>query len=386
MNAPFLATASSLQDIGEWTDWQWQQRHSIRTLDDICRVFPDLPAALIEKHLSQRKIQITPYFAGLIHQTSDAGSVFDNPLARQVLPYWDEELDGGYDASTDNWELDHEMKSPICQHKYDNRVILRIANTCNAYCQFCFEALRTIEVKSSKATTKQDSWQRTLDYIGSASGLEEVIFSGGEPLIVADAKIERYLADVRQVRPDILLRVHSRILSFNPFRVTGELVEALDRHGVNAFGIHICHPAEITDDFVQSLRKIQSAVPITFANIPLLRNVNDNYETLTELFLSLYRVGIVPYYLYHYMPLSPGSAEYSSSIRSIIEIMKRIKRRKSNIAVPEYVLPHRKGKFTVPLITEPDDVPQFAEDDQGLPQYVFKNWQGETCVWREYNQ
>jgi lysine 2,3-aminomutase len=368
----------------DWADWRWQQRNTIRTLDQIAAAFPGLPLDNIEKHLATRKIQITPYYARLIHESGSQSELTENPLARQVFPYWSEELEEGYDSATDNWELAHEMKTPICQHKYDNRVILRIANTCNAYCQFCFEALRTIETKTAKSSIGQDSWDETLAYIAANDAIEEVIFSGGEPLILSDAKIEKYLSDVRRARPDVLLRIHSRILTFNPYRVTDQLIASMGRHHVNAFGVHVCHPDEITPDFVAAVNRIRTAVPITFANIPLLRGINDSYETLVRLFLGLYRVGVVPYYLYHYMPLSPGSTEYSSSIRAMIAIMKRIKRRKSNIAVPEYVLPHRQGKFTVPLIEGSADVPLIVSDENGQQFYEFRNWQGTTVRWREY--
>lgn len=379
-----LATAKAVSQEEHWSDWQWHQRNATRTLEDVALAFPDLKLDNIARHLKDRKVQITPYFIELIRQTSDGRDVIDNPLARQVLPYWESEIEGGYDAVNDNWELKHEMKTPICQHKYDNRVILRIANVCNAYCQFCFEALRTIDLHSSKQSLKQDSWGDTVAYIKSTPSVEEVILSGGEPLMIKDEKLERYLSDLRRIRDDLLLRIHSRILSFNPFRVTDALRHSLEKHRVNSFGVHVCHPAEITPDFISALRKIQTVVPITFANIPLLRNINDNYETLTKLFFDLYRNGVVPYYLYHYMPLSPGSSEYGSSIASMIKIMKRIKRRKSNIAVPEYVLPHVEGKYTVPLIVDENDVPRFSENSDGAWYYNFRNWQGKNCQWREY--
>lgn len=366
-----------------WSDWQWQQRNAIRGVGSLHDAFPGLNYSAIDANLQDRKLQITPYFADLIRKSIAQTGCELNPLMRQVIPYWDEEPDGGYDAQTDNWELAHEMKTPICQHKYDNRVILRIANVCNAYCQFCFEALRTIDLKAGKQTLKPDSWKDTIAYIKVTPEIEEVILSGGEPLMVNDQKLERYLDDLRSIGSELLIRLHTRALSFNPYRITDKLIDMLDRYKVNAVGVHVCHPSEISDEFHAALQKIQRVVPITFANIPLLAKVNDDYEILCKLFFDLYRIGVVPYYLYHYMPFSPGSGEYGSSVTRMIQIMKRIKRHKSNIAVPEYVLPHAKGKFTVPLLEKTDRVPSLIEGEHGAKYYQFENWQGETCHWRE---
>ncbi|NOR61544.1 MAG: radical SAM protein [Rhodobacteraceae bacterium] len=365
----------------DWYEWKWQQRNSIKTVEGLADSLLSLPVEQILKNAKDRKIQITPYYLDLIQK--QAGTLAYDRLLNQVIPFWDEEAAGGYNGQTENWELSHEMKTPVCQHKYDNRVIIRTANVCNAYCQFCFEALRTINTDHSKPALNKTHWHETLTYIKENTQLEEVIFSGGDPLMLSDSKLKQILMDVREARPDILIRVHSRALTFNPFRITDELLQAFESAGVNAFGIHICHPAEITDEFKAASRKMRNVVPIQFANIPVLKGINDDYETLTALFLSLYRNGVVPYYLYHFMPFSPGSSEYRASVADVIGIMCRIKRRKSNIAVPEYVLPHMRGKYTVPLLESQDEFPRFEDTEDGGRVYAFTNWLGERHEWRD---
>ncbi|WP_242193578.1 MULTISPECIES: hypothetical protein [unclassified Pseudomonas] len=189
---------------------------------------------------------------------------------------------------------------------------------------------------------------------------------------------------MRSIRDDLLIRIHSRALSFNPFRVTDELVAMLKKYNVNAFGVHVCHPLELTADFAAAVKRIQSAVPIVFSNMPLLRGVNDDEATLHKLFIDLYRLGVKPYYLYHFMPFSPGASEYKASISQAIAIMDRLKRRVSNIALPEYVLPHAQGKFTVPLLDfeKPEDLPHFEVHD-GQRHYRFRNWEGHWCSWQD---
>ncbi|MBD1226967.1 KamA family radical SAM protein [Xenorhabdus griffiniae] len=373
-----------LYDFNEnWTDWRWQQKNALRdekSLRIACGGWSEEITQRIQQNLQGQKIQITPYYLRRILATNQSGDITTNPLWRQVVPFWREEQSNGYDGESENWELNNEMKTPICQHKYDNRVILRMVNACNSYCQFCFEALRTLKVDSGKSNAGRTSFQQSLEYIKNTPSVEEVILSGGDPLMLTDNKLDESLSAIREIREDLLIRVHSRALTFNPYRITNALIETLKKHRVNAFGVHICHPLELSEEFQSAVRRIQSVVPIVFSNMPFLRGINDKEEILHKLFIDLYRIGIKPYYLYHFMPFSPGSSEYKASIHDAIAIMSKLKRRVSNIALPEYVLPHMKGKFTVPLFTNPEEIPYF-ESINGKRYYRFINWQQEQCEW-----
>lgn len=371
-----------------WSDWRWQQRNALTSLDDLLQSFPGLAngdlAERVRHHLAERKLGITPYTASLIRRDEADRPLASDPIWRQLVPDWQATEAAAalaYDGESENWELPDEMVTPICQHKYDNRVILRMANACHAYCQFCYEALRTLEKHTDKGSLRRQDWQDTLAYIRSHRELDEVILSGGEPLMHSDAHLDRYLGDLRGLRPELIIRIHTRALTFNPYRITGELVEVLARHEVNTVGLHVAHPRELTRDFRMAVRRLQGACPILFANIPLLRGINDDYETLSELCLSLYRMGVQPHYLYHFMPFSPGSATYRTDISAAVALVARMKRRLSNIAVPEYVLPHKTGKFTVPL----DLVGQRPMLDQGPHgEFLhFINWKGQPCTFPE---
>jgi lysine 2,3-aminomutase len=93
--------------------------------------------------------------------------------------------------------------------------------------------------------------------------------------------------------------------------------------------------------------------------------------------IKLYRVGVIPHYLYHFMPFSPGLANYRTDVRTGWEIIKQMKRRITNLAVPEYVLPHSSGKYTLPLELESESLPVFKQDDNGCAVVEFINWKGE---------
>lgn len=365
-----------------WSDWKWQQRNAVKSSRQLREYFPACSAhilELIDRHVKTRRFQVTPYYLSLIRCGDQSGNPDSNdPLWKQVIPIeMSEDHPYGYDGETENWELPSEMVTPIAQHKYDNRIIVRYANVCHAYCQFCYEALRTLDKESTKASFDRNSWQATLKYVQNNSDVEEVILSGGEPLMHTDDQIDGVLSEMRAIRDDIVLRIHTRALTFNPYRITPELVEVLARRGVQAVGLHVTHPHEVSSDFIRAVRLLQQAVPILFANVPLLADINDDVTTMRELSMSLYRLGVHSGYLYHFMPHSPESAVFRVPIERGIHIVRSLRRRISNPAVPEYVLPHATGKYTVPLITDPDEYPRHDVDETGTRVLSFVNWTGE---------
>lgn len=372
-----------------WHDWKWQQRNAVASVADLCRHFPGLDEKTkqdIRRNLGQRKITITPYALRLIQRDSTGRAPrADDAIWRQLAPFWETELKTkiDYDGNTENWELPQEMVTEICQHKYDNRVIIRMANVCHSYCQFCYEALRTLEKNTAKSNFRAKHWAETIEYISQNPAIEEVILSGGEPLMLDDARLDEVMTDIRSCGRSIAIRVHTRALTFNPFRITDSLTDIFAKHELAALGLHITHPNEITEQFVHAVRKAQKAVPILFANIPLLNGINNDIHIMRKLCMDLYNVGVIPHYLYHFMPFSPGTAVFRTSVQDGIKIIRAMKRRISNLAVPEFVLPHWSGKYSVPILLTEQETPRWEVNDQGQPIVSYTNWRGERIQYSD---
>lgn len=366
-----------------WTEWKWQQRNSVRTLEELLRVFPRLQPNFIEaieQYRDTRRFQVTPYVLSIIRYTEDGLAPHpDDPIWRQFIPQPEDKhgAAGAYDGETENWEMPEEMVTPIAQRKYDNRVIIRLANVCHGYCQFCYEALRTLEKESAKSSFQQKHWEATIDYLRQHREVEEVILSGGEPLMLMDDQIRRVLSDLNNLGRELVVRIHTRALTFNPFRVTDELLNVMREHGLTSLGVHVTHPDELTPEFRQAVAQLHTAVPIMFANIPLLGGINDSVEVMHTLGMMLYSLGIIPQYLYHFMPFSPGASAFRTPVRTGLDIVCSLKRRITNLAVPEFVLPHQSGKHTLPLLRPTDQLPQWKLNEDGQPVVRYTNWRGE---------
>jgi lysine 2,3-aminomutase len=367
----------------QWQNWQWQQRSAIRTAEQLLELLPGVSesdVAAIERHRSERRFQVTRHYLSLIERTPDGSAPrLDDPLWRQMLPADGTEAGAAYQYDgTENWEMPEEMVTPIAQRKYHDRIIVRASNVCHAYCQFCYEALRTLERDSDKPAFNLTQWEQTLDYLRAHPEVREVILSGGEPLMQSDVNLGRLLGDLRALPGELAIRIHTRALSFNPFRITPELCTLFEQHAVNAIGVHATHVREIGPDFVTSVERLRRSVPILFANVPLLRGVNDSAEAIQELGMRLYMLGVSRGYLYHFMPHSPGAERFATPVRAGIDILRALKRNMTNLAVPEYVLPHHSGKHTIPLLGVDEDPPLWEVAASGEPIVRYVNWRGDT--------
>lgn len=377
-----MSVDERVRETVQWTDWRWQQRSAVRSPQEVADVFPGLPGESLEtiaRHLETMRFQVTRYFLSLVAQGDDGVPCPDDPLWRQVMPV-DEVCAAPssvrYDG-TENWELPSEMVTPIAQHKYEDRIIIRASNICHSYCQFCYEALRTLERDSDKPAFNLRHWEATLEYVRAHEEIQEVILSGGEPLMQSDPQLRRLLTDLRSLPRAIAIRIHTRALAFNPFRITEELCGVLGEQGVTAVGLHCTHAQELSPDFERAVGRLRRVVPVLFANIPLLRGVNDSEQAIRELSMRLYQLGVARGYLYHFMPHSPGAERFRTSVSAGVDIARGMKRRVSNLAVPEFVLPHHTGKHTMPLLALGEEPPRRARTASGEQIVRFRNWCGD---------
>lgn len=376
-------------------DWKWQQRNSVKDVKQIRKYFTKIDGSFFDNLFNQSgerlRFQVTPYMLSQIPQDISKEKLESNPWFLQFFPLGDLHLEGSdaYDG-TENWDMPEEFPTSIIQHKYTNRALLRFRN-CLAYCNFCFEALGTLEKNPKpEKVLRWKEWEKSLKYIQEIPGIEEVILSGGEPLLLSNSKLEKILQDVSEIKDNEgkqkirLKRIHTRVLTHNPYRIDSDLIKIFRTYKINEIAFDVAHPSEITDEFKNVVYKIKEEsgkdTPILASHTPLVKNINANSEILWDLFKNLYQIGIKPYYLIHSFPHTPFANQQRVSVRDGVRLIKDLKRHKSNIAIPEYILAHYKGKITVPL--ETGGTPEFQYIEEGDKNYIkFLNWKNN---WVEY--
>lgn len=256
----------------------------------------------------------------------EKGNPYD-PLLRQVLPLNDEfEWHDGYS----NDPLDEQNNAiPGLLHKYRNRVLMIVKGGCAINCRYCFR--RHFPYQENKGS--KQVWQQSVDYIAAHPELNEVILSGGDPLMAKDEEL-RWLIDAISSVPHIKrLRIHSRLPVVIPARITNALCDLLRETRLQVILVtHINHANEVNLEFKQQMSRLR-AINVTLLNQGvLLKGVNDSVDAQVALSETLFDAGILPYYL-HVLDKVQGAAHFFVSDQKAKEIMAGVIERVSGYLV-----------------------------------------------------
>ncbi|ANZ22274.1 EF-P beta-lysylation protein EpmB [Buchnera aphidicola (Diuraphis noxia)] len=222
---------------------------------------------------------------------------------------------------------------PGLLHKYNDRVLLLVKTNCAINCRYCFRKYFPYE----KNKGKKSNWIRALEYIKKNKYLNEVILSGGDPLMAKDHELlwlVTYLSKINHIKR---LRIHTRLPIVIPNRITSDLCNIFVKSSLKiVFVTHINHPQEINQELSQSLLKLKESGVILLNQSVLLKNINDDAIILAELSSLLFENNILPYYL-HILDKVSGAMHFSVSIKKAKYIMKDLIKMISGYLVPKLV-------------------------------------------------
>lgn len=256
----------------------------------------------------------------------EKGNPYD-PLLRQVLPLNEEfEWHDGYS----NDPLDEQNNAiPGLLHKYRNRVLMIVKGGCAINCRYCFR--RHFPYQENKGS--KQVWQQSVDYIAAHPELNEVILSGGDPLMAKDEEL-RWLIDAISSVPHIKrLRIHSRLPVVIPARITDALCDLLGETRLQVILVtHINHANEINLEFKQQMSRLRAINVALLNQGVLLKGVNDSVDAQVALSETLFDAGILPYYL-HVLDKVQGAAHFFVSDQKAKEIMAGVIERVSGYLV-----------------------------------------------------
>lgn len=258
----------------------------------------------------------------------EKGNIND-PLLRQVLPI-DEELLIHPEYSSDPLN-EQDNQQPALLHKYQNRALLILKGGCAINCRYCFRRHFPYgDNKGSKAI-----WKQSLHYIAEHEELNEVILSGGDPLMAKDQELDWLIEALSGIPHIKRLRIHSRLPVVIPSRVTPDLCRILNKTRLQVvFVSHINHANEIDDDLTQAFGKLKDAGAHLLNQGVLLKGINDTADAQVELNEALFDAGIQPYYL-HVLDKVQGAAHFHVSDEKAKKIMAEVMSRVSGYIVPK---------------------------------------------------
>lgn len=227
-----------------------------------------------------------------------------DPLLRQVLPIGEElEIHEGYSADPLE-EQDNAV--PGLLHKYKNRALMIVKGSCAVNCRYCFR--RHFPYQDNRGS--KSVWSHSLDYIQQHPEINEVILSGGDPLMAKDHELAWLISEIENISHIKTLRIHSRLPVVIPDRITDALCENLATTRLNVVLIsHINHANEINLELKCAFEKLKRNGVTLLNQSVLLKGVNDSVTALRELSEALFDAGILPYYL-HVLDKVQGAAHF----------------------------------------------------------------------------
>ncbi|MEZ5773412.1 MAG: KamA family radical SAM protein [Hyphomicrobiaceae bacterium] len=349
--------------LDEWNDWRWQVRRRVRTLADLERMFTlsEDERDAIRRHQGSLPVGVTPYYASLFAQHDAA-----HGLRRTHLPVGTEYLRTPGEADDPLGE-DHDQAVPGLVHRYPDRVLFLATGFCSTYCRYCTRS-RMVGETAGEYSFNRSNWEKAFAYIEANPQIRDVLISGGDPLTLADDKIEYLLLRLRQIKSVEFIRIGTKVPVVLPMRVTKALTRMLKRYHPLWMSIHFTHPDELTPEVTESTARLADAgIPLGSQTV-LLKGINDEVATLKSLYHGLLMRRVKPYYLYQCDPIS-GSSHFRTSVAKGLEMIEGLRGHTTGYAVPHYVIDAPGGGGKIPLL--PDYVVGRDGDD-----LLIRNFEG----------
>lgn len=349
----------------QWNDYQWQLRNRITTLaqlEDLLALSDEERAGILFATHSRLALSITPHFFTLIDENNP-----DCPIRRQVIPHVCEALPDPFEMEDPCGE-DADMPVPGLVHRYPDRVLLIVTDRCASYCRYC---TRSRAVSGVGPEHIHLDWEPALEYLRNTPQVRDVLISGGDPLILPDAKLDHILGELRKIPHIELIRMGSRAPLFLPQRITPELCAILRKHAPFFLSIHTNHPKELCEESRRALEMLADHGIVLGNQSVLLRDLNDTAEIQKELLHKLLMCRVRPYYLYQ-CDLIKGSSHFRTSIQTGIDIIDKLRGFTTGYSVPQYVIDGPGGGGKIPI--NPDYIIERKADSTLLRNYENKTF------------
>ncbi len=350
----------------EWSDWRWHLRNRIDSVEKLRAVvdITDAEAEAARRVVDHFPMAITPYYASLIDPNDRAC-----PIRRQVAPAAEELVDPQGVADP----IAEEQQSPVpgVIRIYPDRVAFTVFDVCPVFCRFCFRK-RLFDPASDPPPG--DFIDAGIDWIRQTPEIRDVLITGGDPLMATDSWLDDLLGRIRAIPHVEIIRFGTRMPVALPQRITPELCEIIARHHPVWINTHFNHPKELTPEAEAACDLLtRTGAPVGNQSV-LLRDVNDDAETMRELVTGLLRMRVRPYYLFQ-CHLVEGTAHFRTDIERGVEISDALRGHTSGLANPLYVVDTPRGK--VPILPRAGLVERDGDD------VVLETF--ESRIWRESN-
>lgn len=342
-------------------EWRRLIKETITNPEELAKVL-DVDIEEITRVHQEFPLRVNPYYLGLIQEKGD-------PIWKQVIPDIHEIVSDGFE---DPLAEEEDSPVPSVVHRYPDRVLFYVSYMCPVYCRFCTRKRKVGDPRS----IPKNAVEMGLEYIRYHPEVRDVIVSGGDPLMLADRKIESILNGLRAIEHVEIIRIGSRVPVTLPQRITPELCDILKKYHPLYLNTHFNHPREITPQSKKACAMLADAgIPLGNQSV-LLKGVNDDAAVMKELVQKLLTIRVRPYYIYQ-ADLVMGTEHFRTSVQKGLEIIGALRGHTSGLAVPHYVIDAPGGGGKIAII--PNPIVSFDNNEIVLKNYEGKVYRYPSC-------
>ena len=323
---------------------------SLLPLDQLKQVLNLSPKDLkqLKNIIKVHPMRINAYYISLIDWNDP-----NDPIKQMAIPSLDEQnLEGFYDTSGEA----ENTKMPGLQHKYAKTALILATNRCAMYCRHCFRK-RLIGLPSEEILNRFDE---AAEYISKHEEINNVLISGGDPLVLSNQIIEKFLKTLMEIDHIDFVRFGSRVPVTLPNRLNDpNLLALFKKYSRLDKRIYVItqfnHPKEITPQSISAVNHLLKSGVIINNQTVLLKNVNDNSSTLSTLLKELVRIGVSPYYVFQCRPVKRVKYHFQVPIIKGIKIVEQTKAKCDGLSKHfKYIMSHKTGKIEILGILKDD--------------------------------
>lgn len=307
----------SPQELTHIVDLTAEEKHAI---DALSEEFP---------------LKITPYFANLLR-----GSSPDSPLRKMIIPHSDELISYADDEEL-SLHADESQYQPVegIIHRYPGKILFFPVLDCFANCRFCYRKTQQVE-----PLIAEEKLEAAFDYIEKTEEIRDVVITGGDPFILSNEKLDAIVGRIRAIPHVEIIRIGTRVLTFEPNRIDDDLVDRLAKHSPLIVKNSYLHADEMTQESAAACKKLADRGIMLFQQGPVLKGINDSTEELKRLYETLIKNRVIPYYA-GFGVYAKGARHFLLEEHEVVEIFKPLENNTSGFCIPTLLgIDHSNGK------------------------------------------
>ena len=313
---------------GEWDDWRWQLRHAVTgSAPEICELGVDAAAA--ERVRARYPVRLTPYALAQLNRANP-----HDPLNLQALPS-EEELVTEPGVGADPFS--EKTRAACCyglKQRFPDRVLVMAHDRCAMACRHC---TRKGLLEGAEVVRTPAQLAAAVEWVKAHPLVREVLLSGGDPLLLSDARILAFVRAFARLQQIDAVRIGTRVPATLPMRITESLARKLGAFKKVWVNTQFNHARELTPEAVAACGRLADAgIPVSNQCV-LLRGVNDSVAALFDLCTALQRARVRPYYVFMCDPVA-GIAHFRVPLRRARQIERELATRVGGLALPRFVI------------------------------------------------